>query len=271
MHGTKDMYDLRALSFRKVADLEPEPTAQEPYAGVPQNIPGVIAIANYDEGGEGIAYHDSSSGNSGKAHRADDVDISLTDAQPSVGWTVGGEWLEYTVNVSAGSYDLYLEASSATAGGQLEVLLDGQRLGLVSVAKTGSWSAFKTFSLADVAIAQGGRKVLRLNLLGTKDMYDLRSLRFTTKTIPDPEPQPDPTNPQQAFNGVVQQIPGLITIPDYDLGGEGVAYHDTTAGNAGKTYRSDGVDLSRDAGAVSVGWTAAGEWLEYTVNVIPGT
>ncbi len=66
------------------------------------------------------------------------------------------------------------------------------------------------------------------------------------------------------------QIPGQIEIENYDLGAAGAAYHDADAGNTGNTYRTDNVDMEActDAGGgYNVGWTAAGEWLSYTVHV----
>ena len=65
-------------------------------------------------------------------------------------------------------------------------------------------------------------------------------------------------------------VPGTIEAEDYDTGGEGIAYHDSDAGNNGSQYRSDDVDIegySDDGGGYNVGWTEDGEWLEYTVNV----
>ena len=47
-------------------------------------------------------------------------------------------------------------------------------------------------------------------------------------------------------------IPGTIQAEDYDLGGEGVAYHDTTAGNSGGAYRQDGVDIETSAAGTPV-------------------
>ena len=61
-----------------------------------------------------------------------------------------------------------------------------------------------------------------------------------------------------------------IEAENYDVGGEGVAYHDTDAGNNGGAYRSDDVDIhgiSDAGGGYTVGWFGAGEWLEYTINV----
>src|SRR5262249_62200160 len=51
-------------------------------------------------------------------------------------------------------------------------------------------------------------------------------------------------------------------------GGEGVAYHDTTPGNTGGQFRSTDVDIANSSeGGFLIGWTASGEWLNYTVNV----
>ena len=70
-------------------------------------------------------------------------------------------------------------------------------------------------------------------------------------------------------------VPGTVEAEDYDLGGEGVAYHDANTGNNGGAYRpSEGVDLERttdEGSGVNVGWTAPGEWSEYTTDVAPGT
>ena len=102
-------------------------------------------------------------------------------------------------------------------------------------------------------------------------------------------------------------IPGIVQCALYDLGGEGVAYHDTDAVNNGSGklnldvkhqrphageylwhFRKDeGVDLSfvKDFADLNhtnlvtphinqlyIGWTADGEWVNYTVNVArPGS
>ena len=78
-------------------------------------------------------------------------------------------------------------------------------------------------------------------------------------TVAEPKPW------QQVF-----AVPGRIEAEDYREGGEGTGYHDTTAGNSGRVYRNDGVDIevTQDAnGAYDVGWIAPGEWLAYAVNV----
>ncbi len=66
-------------------------------------------------------------------------------------------------------------------------------------------------------------------------------------------------------------IPGIVEAEYYDLGGEGVAYHDNDAINHGVPFRSsEGVDIeaSNDpGGGYNIGWIEDGEWVEYTINV----
>jgi hypothetical protein len=101
------------------------------------------------------------------------------------------------------------------------------------------------------------------------------------------------------YNGGAQQIPGTILCAYYDLGGEGVAYHDSDARNNGSgalnpadgTYlhefrMAEGVDTSftkfnldpqiddnpfeavkPPANLLYVGWTEPGEWFNVTVEV----
>jgi hypothetical protein len=100
----------------------------------------------------------------------------------------------------------------------------------------------------------------------------------------------------KAWNGTMQEIPGIIQCEFYDTGGEGVAYHDSDSINngSGKLNPADGtflnefrlregVDISYTKtkeidnnpfnkveprmGQLYVGWTAPGEWIKYTVKV----
>jgi endonuclease/exonuclease/phosphatase family metal-dependent hydrolase len=76
------------------------------------------------------------------------------------------------------------------------------------------------------------------------------------------------TNAATPYLGSAVSLPGHIKGEDFDGGGEGVSYHDTTTGNTGGQYRSTNVDIETcAAGGYDVGWIAAGEWLNYTVNV----
>lgn len=64
-------------------------------------------------------------------------------------------------------------------------------------------------------------------------------------------------------------LPGIVQSEDYKEGGEGVGYHDTSAGNTGGGYRTDDVDIEATGdtgGGFNIGWVDAGEWLEYDVT-----
>jgi beta-glucosidase len=76
------------------------------------------------------------------------------------------------------------------------------------------------------------------------------------------------------YHGSPFVLPTRIEAEDYDLGGEGVAYHDVSGGNDGYTYNmtdyriNDDVDNQYcDEGGYNIGWLSDGEWLEYVVTV----
>jgi hypothetical protein len=91
----------------------------------------------------------------------------------------------------------------------------------------------------------------------------------STPTGPPPPPGEDPGPDPGPFYGTPMAIPGVIEAEDFDYGGEGVAYHDSDAGNTGGVYRPDeDVDIEAcSEGGADVGWIANGEWMNYTVDV----
>jgi hypothetical protein len=127
----------------------------KPFNGIVQKIPGKIQCELYDIGGEGIAYHDNDSVNngSGKLNPADGtylnefrmkegVDISYTKiggtddndynfvkpemGQLYVGWTMPGEWINYSVEVTkSGKYDISMMYTS-NQGGSISLSIDGK-------------------------------------------------------------------------------------------------------------------------------------------------
>ncbi|MDZ7317396.1 MAG: carbohydrate-binding protein [candidate division KSB1 bacterium] len=74
---------------------------------------------------------------------------------------------------------------------------------------------------------------------------------------------------QTPFRGVPSKIPGIIEAEDYDLGGEGIAYHDVDLENQGGAYRPrEAVDVETSSEhGYNIGWIQPGEWVEYTVDV----
>lgn len=78
--------------------------------------------------------------------------------------------------------------------------------------------------------------------------------------------------PQAPYGGKAHVIPGVIELENFDVGGNGSAYMDDSPGSeTGSTFRADedvDIETCTDAGGgYNIGWTSAGEWLEYTVDV----
>jgi endonuclease/exonuclease/phosphatase family metal-dependent hydrolase len=79
---------------------------------------------------------------------------------------------------------------------------------------------------------------------------------------------PSATATSTPYTGTPAAVPGRINAETFDNGGSGVAYFDTTAGNAGGQVRATNVDIEKSSeGGYDIGWTAPKEWLNYTVSV----
>ncbi len=74
---------------------------------------------------------------------------------------------------------------------------------------------------------------------------------------------------RKPFNNYLPTIPGTIEAENFDLGGEGLAYHDSEFLNQGGEYRpNEGVDIyKRISGGYHIGQAVPGEWYSYSVSV----
>lgn len=143
------------------------------YKSGPQVIPGKLQCEYYDMGGEGIAFHDNDSINSGSGglnpadgsylhefRKNEAVDISFTKfrdpaidnnaynlVEPEkdqfyVGWTNPGEWTKYSINVKkTGTYELGLMYTS-NQNGKISISVNDED-------KTGPLLVPTTFVAAD--------------------------------------------------------------------------------------------------------------------------
>ena len=72
------------------------------------------------------------------------------------------------------------------------------------------------------------------------------------------------------YYGVAIALPGTIQAENFDRGGEGMTFHDTDDNREGDaaSYRTDGgIDIVKGNNGYAIGYTAANEWMEYTVDV----
>ena len=245
--GTVDRFSIDRCSA-------PPPPAPAP--SLP--VPGTIEAEDFDAGANGTAYRDTSVGNSGGQYRTTDVDIErAAEGGYNVGWIAAGEWLHYTVNVqAAGTYRLDARVASPSGGSFHAEFGGADKTGPIGVPATGGWQAWRTVSRTVTLSA--GTQVMRLAF--DTAGFNINYVRLVAETAAGGAP----------YGGTARTLPGRLESEDFDEGGEGVAYHDTSAGNSGTAYRQTAVDIQQtgDAGGgFNVGWVAAGEWMNYTVNV----
>src|SRR5580698_10594494 len=92
------------------------PPAEGPYGGTAAAIPGTVQAANYDTGGQGVAYNVTSANGTANSYRSDGVDLETTSdtgGGDDLGWTATGQWFKYTVNVAtARGYTVTLRLAS---------------------------------------------------------------------------------------------------------------------------------------------------------------
>ncbi|MGM7719731.1 carbohydrate-binding protein [Metabacillus sp. Hm71] len=213
-------------------------------------IPGTIGAAYYITGGEGIAYHDTTAENIGGVLRGDSVDIrNNPEGGTAVGWNQTGEWFKYNVSIKeAGLYNVQLNTATTFPSAKVRLWLDDEidLTGVLDVPNTGDWNNWQPVIKQGITLPEG-EHTIKVEIV--EGEFDFTSLEFTSFDIHKP-------------------VPGIIEAEDYNLGGEGVGYHDNTAENTGDVYREDGVDLRKDPeGGYAVTSNQTGEWLAYDVNI----
>jgi hypothetical protein len=109
----------------------------------------------------------------------------------------------------------------------------------------------------------GATGVKTATAAGNADVGNTHILALRPAT---PAPSPTP------FTGTPIPVPGTFEAENFDLGGEGVAYHDNTIGNGGGQFRpTEDVDIIVSSDTPAVGYVVndfeSGEWLAYTINV----
>lgn len=168
--------------------------ARAPYKGKPTVLPGTLQFENFDSGADGIAFHDNNSQKqgTGKSYRSDTggIDVETGGTGYCVGYTEKGEWMEYTLDVKeAGYYNYDISYSSPVDAVTFNMQLnteDGLKMLTAAespLAKTGSWSTFKTAHGRLLLPLQEGKNVLRFNIVGGAEQYVTNLDKITFKRV----------------------------------------------------------------------------------------
>jgi endonuclease/exonuclease/phosphatase family metal-dependent hydrolase len=163
-----------------------------PFHGSPVTLPARIEAEDFDNGGEGVAYYDSTPGNSGGAYRQTDVDIEpSSNGSYDVGWITPGEWLNYTVNVpAAGAYTIWLRvASPGGASFHVGFNTSSNVWTTVGVPATGGWQNWTVVS-TPVTLGAGTQQITLYFDTGGMNIDD-----FTVGATPGSSGAPQPPAP----------------------------------------------------------------------------
>ena len=145
------------------------------YATTPVALPGRIEAERFDNGGEGFAFHDSDTVNSGGQFRTTGVDIEAnTDgyAGHHLGWLNADEWLSYSVNMTrSANYGFTFRVASPNAGKTFYIEVDDKRATPdIVVPQTGSWNNWQNVAWTKVYLTQGAHKI---RLVSKTDGFNL--------------------------------------------------------------------------------------------------
>jgi len=159
-------------------------SSSTPFSGAPAPIPGTIQAENFDNGGEGVAYHDTTSGNAGGVFRSTGVDLAAIAGGGGyvLGWVSAGEWLNYTVNVAASArYTASFRVASLGQGGTFHLTVNGTDVtGRLTVPDTGGWQNWQTLS-ATVTLNAGVQTArLVMDTSGVNAVGNFDSMTFAT-------------------------------------------------------------------------------------------
>lgn len=139
-------------------------------------------------------------------------------------------------------------------------VFDQPQFFILNLAVGGNWPGYpdKTTTFPQFYLVDYVRAYKDKNLVINQAELDKRK-KERAKKSGDPVP------------GSVNMIPGDVPFANFALGGAGKAYSDKDPGNNGGAWRKDDqvdVGLSfHPRFKYSVGWTVAGEWLKYDVEV----
>ncbi len=143
--------------------IDPLP-GQFAFGGTAPTAPTRIQMENYDEGGEGIAFHDNDDFQSGFNPRGDSVDFDERNGSegPYIGWSEAGEWLKFSVEIPSGVYTMRLRAGagSNSTTDDITFTLDGAPLAVFDVQNTNF--NFQTHTLNNIVIPESGLRVIRM-------------------------------------------------------------------------------------------------------------
>lgn len=192
-----------------------------PYQSV-VDIPGIIQAENFDQGGEGLSFHDSDSNDEGDANYRDDnegLDLVKGNGGAAIGYTAKGEWTEYSVNVTeAGDYTFEATCSngSSSTGGFSISLVSGStviKIADVKVTTTGGWNTYSVMKGNLTRKLTAGEQILRFTITDGNCNIDKVKFICTTTGIQSISVVPASVNVYNLYGVKVGTMAGWQSLP----------------------------------------------------------
>ena len=142
--------------------------AETPYTGQPFAIPGTVTAYEFDNGGEGVAYHDREPSIINPHQQRNDTGVELSSTTPpSVVSTYPGEWLNYMVSISqTRNYTIEINACDCNGeGGKFHIEQDGVNV-TQSITVPNFGSRFGVITVPTVPLTAGNH-ILKLVMEST--------------------------------------------------------------------------------------------------------
>ena len=230
-------------------------SSSSPYSGTPIPIPSTFEAENFDAGGEGVAYHDATTGNLGGQYRTSEhVDIVISGDSAGGGYAINnfttGEWLNYTVNVAtSGVYNIEIRASTTYSNSAFRVEVDGVDVtGPITVPNTGSWTAFQWVGKKNVSLT-AGKHVLKVH--SSQAYFNINQIRVLASTASDTSaPTVSITSP--AAGAVVSGTMSVTASASDNVGVVGVQFKNNGV-NLGAEDTTNAYSVSADTKTVPDG------------------
>jgi hypothetical protein len=177
-------------------------------------------------------------------------------------------WIRVSgVDFGKGAENLRIKAANVGDGNKVEIhkgSVSGSLAGTCELAKTSGWNNYTDNDCAMTGLS-GEVDELFFVFKGSKDStMGILEWEFQgTKREPEP---------QTPYGDKAAAIPGKIEAEIFDKPGYGAgndSYSDNDTDNQGDAeFRTeDGVDIVLGGSGMAIGYTNAGEWMEYTVDV----
>ena len=214
-----------------------------PGSGLPWTLlnPGTLRIEaeHFNQGGEGLGYHDSDGINQGGGFRTDEGVDLFASPDAGGGFHVGNvaadEWLDYTIQIPAtGTYNLrLLVANTEISPKSARILLGSgagsltELTGAITIPGGGAPRAFQTLTIPNVQLTRG---LQLMRVFFDQGGVDLNWLEIEgIQTLPDAVARYDmegDTNDRSpsGFNGTMRNFPASPFTNDAVEGSEALRF-----------------------------------------------